>query len=398
MWPFRRRDPKEVKRTVGVFSVASFLHDIGADMIFSVWPLYLTQVLGASMAAVGFIDGLGDAIVSFSQAGAGFLSDRLRKRKVFVWAGYFFGCLARIGYALAPTWQWAVPFRVLDRSGKIRSAPRDAMISDISDRGNRATHFGILRTLDNLGAVLGILIAVALVGRITYRSLFLLAAIPSLLAALLVIRFVAEPAHRTTLRPTFRWRGLGGNLWLFMVLSAIFDLGAFSYSFLLLASHDAGIHVGSIPLLYLLFTLFAALVSLPAGKLADSIGRKPVVLLSYACWVAVAALFILRRDSVVAIIAAFVLYGFYRGGIDTVQKAFTAELAPPAFVASVLGGFQLILGAVSLPASLIAGILWERVSPTAPFVFALALAVIACVLLLFVQEGRGRSLPQTVAV
>jgi MFS family permease len=144
--------------------------------------------------------------------------------------GYFFGCISRIGYALAPTWQWAVPSRIIDRGGKMRSAPRDAILSDISDRTNRATHFGVLRSLDNLGAVFGVLIAIILVDRIGYRNLFLLASLPSFLAAMLVLTRIREPAHKTGIRPTFKWRGLSKNLWLFMILSATADLGAFSYS------------------------------------------------------------------------------------------------------------------------------------------------------------------------
>src|SRR3989344_605705 len=114
-------------RVIGVLSLASFLHDVGSDMVFSVWPLFVTQVLGANMAVLGLIDGVGDAVVSLSGAAGGYLSDKLRKRKIFVWTGYLFGGIARIGYALSPSWQWLIPFRLLDRSGKIRSAPRDAI-------------------------------------------------------------------------------------------------------------------------------------------------------------------------------------------------------------------------------------------------------------------------------
>lgn len=389
---FFKSDRRKTLHTVVIFSLASFLHDVGGEMVFSVWPLYLTGVLGASMTAVGFIDGIGDAIVSFSQAGAGFLSDKIRKRKIFVWIGYSCGFFARIGYLLAPSWQWIVPFRMLDRSGKIRGAPRDAMISDASNHGNRGMHFGILRTMDNLGAVLGIVVAAALIERIGYDNLFLVAAFPSLIAAALVLGWVREPPPRTTLRPAFRWRGLGRNLWLFIILSALFDLGAFSYSFLLLTSQEIGIHAAGISLLYLVYMIAAAAVSFPAGFFADRIGRKPIILLSYAGWIVTVLIFMYLHHSLAGVITAFVMYGLYRGSLDTVQRAFTAELAPTGYVASTLGGFQLVLGTVSLPASIIAGILWDSVSPTAPFVFSLCLAVVAIVLLFFVKEGRPRLL------
>lgn len=373
---------------MGVFAFASFLHDIGAEMVFSVWPIYVTHVLGASATVLGLIDGIGDAVVSFSGAIAGVVSDRYGKRKVFVWTGYAFGFLARIGYAFAPTWRWAIAFRIIDRSGKIRSAPRDAIISDLSTRGDRGTHFGILRSMDNLGAVVGILCAIGLARWMEYRTMFLLAAIPSLLASALVLSAVREKAASPTAVRPIRLSGLGRNLWLFIILSAVADLGAFSYSFLLLASHESGIADLSVPLLYLLYNAVAALWSLPAGELADSVGRKPVLLFSYACWAMTALLFILHNGAPLAVTLAFISYGLYKGGIDTVQKTMTAELAPKGHEASVLGGFSLILGAVSLPASVIAGVLWDRVGPTAPFFVALTLVACAMVLLPFVRERR----------
>src|SRR3989339_1181559 len=152
----------ESKKTVATFSIASFLNDMGSDMIYPIWPIFLTSVLGADMTILGLIDGIGDAIVSISQAVSGYWSDRLKKRKVFVWIGYICGGISRLGYALATTWQFIIPFRILDRAGKMRGAPRDAIISDISTQENRGRNFGILRTFDNLGAVAGILITVFL--------------------------------------------------------------------------------------------------------------------------------------------------------------------------------------------------------------------------------------------
>lgn len=170
---------KSSNSKVKIFAIASFLHDMGSDIVFSIWPIYLTQVMGVNMAILGLIDGLGEAIVSISQAVSGYISDRIRKRKLFVWLGYLFGGVARIGYSIAPTWGWLIPFRVLDRSGKIRGSPRDAIISDLSAKENRGRNFGLLRAMDNLGAVVGILIAIVFLGAVGYKSLFLFAALPS---------------------------------------------------------------------------------------------------------------------------------------------------------------------------------------------------------------------------
>jgi MFS family permease len=142
----------QTRKTVRTFAIASFLNDMGSDIIYPVWPLFVTQVLKADMAALGLLDGLGEALVSLSQAASGYLSDRIRKRKVFIWVGYLCGALSRFGYAAASVWQHLIPFRVLDRAGKMRGAPRDALVADVSTDENRGRHFGLLRAMDNLGA------------------------------------------------------------------------------------------------------------------------------------------------------------------------------------------------------------------------------------------------------
>ena len=185
-------DKKEKKKVVRIFALASFLNDLGSDMIYPIWPLFVTSVLGANMAILGLIDGLGEAVVSISQAVSGYLSDRIRRRKVFVWVGYIFGSLSRIGYALSTTWRHLIPFRILDRSGKIRSAPRDAIIADVSTKKDRGENFGLLRAMDNLGAVCGIMVCIFLFKTLGYRNLFFLAAIPSIIGAILIFAFIKE--------------------------------------------------------------------------------------------------------------------------------------------------------------------------------------------------------------
>lgn len=381
-------DAKEIEHTVRTFAWASFLHDMGADMVFSVWPLFLTNVLGANRTVVGLIDGLGDAIVSISQAVSGALSDRWQRRKPFVWMGYSFGGLARIGYALAPTWHWVIPFRLLDRSGKMRGAPRDAIVSDLSVRGNRGRHFGFMRAMDNAGAVVGVLLSILLLRTFELRTVFLIAAIPSALAALLVIFAIRErSASGVKLFRGMRFTDLSGNLRLYLVLSGIFQLGSFSYSFLLLAAVSLGFQNQTVPILYLLYSLVAAIASIPAGRLADKIGRKPVLLFSFLTWTVVLALLLSGSNTHVLIIA-FLLYGLHIGMMEPVQKTLAAELAPKQYVASTLGGFQLVLGLMSFPASFLAGILWDTYGLTAPLLLSLLLTAAAAVLLLFIKDSK----------
>jgi len=379
---------QESKKTIRKYAFASFLNDLGSDMIYPIWPLFVTS-LGANMTVLGFIDGLGEAIVSISQAASGYVSDRIRKRKVFVWLGYLCASLSRIGYAFSTTWQHLVPFRVLDRAGKIRSAPRDAIIADLSTHENRGGNFGFLRTMDNLGAVCGILICIFFVELLGYERLFLLAALPSIAAAGLILSLGKEkkPADKK-LYQGIRLRDFDRNFKLFLGVSAIFALGSFSYSFLLIYAKKLGFQIVFVPVLYLVFTAVAAISSLPFGKLSDRIGRKALMAVSFILWGGVCLIFIFV-EHYLAIVLSFVLYGLHKGAIDTVQKTFVSELAPEDYRASGLGGFQMVIGLCALPASFIAGLLWDTIYMNAPFYLSLVLTVTASVILLFVNERRG---------
>jgi MFS family permease len=380
-------DGVKTKKKIRVFAAASFLNDMGSDIIYPVWPFFVTEVLRANMAVLGFLDGLGDALVALSQAASGYFSDRVRRRKVFIWTGYLCGSLSRIGYAVSVAWPQLIPFRMLDRVGKIRNAPRDALVADMTTGENRGRTFGLLRTMDNLGAVCGILLCIALLPLLGYRLLFALAALPSLLGAALVFFLIGEA--RGSGRRIFRglsWREVGPGLRLYLLLSAIFALGAFSYSFLLIAAKGLGFRTAVLPALYLAFTAAASLLSLPFGRLSDKLGRKRVLVLSFFLWAAVCAGF-LTLHRLVFLPGLFVLYGAHKAALDPVQRTFVSELSPPAFRASCLGAFQMVIGLCALPASLLAGWLWEKAGQSAPFYLSLGLTGVAFVLLLFVKEG-----------
>jgi MFS family permease len=381
---------KEDRRTIRGFAAASFLNDFGSDMIYPVWPLFVTLTLGANMEILGFIDGLGDALVSLSQAASGYASDRLRRRKVFVWTGYLCGAVSRVGYGLTTVWQQLIPFRILDRAGKMRGAPRDAMIADASTDEDRGKHFGLLRAMDNLGAVFGILLCLALLTFFgwSYRSIFLAAAIPSVIAVVLVLVVIRE--KRATGRRVFKGfslKDIDNNFRLFLVLSALFALASFSYSFLLIFATRAGFATWTVPLLYLVFTVFAAVFSYPFGRFADRVGRKNVLFISYGFWGGICMIFIFVQ-AYWAILLTFVLYGLHRAAIEPVQRTLVSEIAPVQFRASSLGTFQLVIGLFALPASLTAGLLWDTVGPAVPFMLSLVLTIVSGVLLLFVKEHR----------
>lgn len=381
-------EQKQTQKTIRVFALASFLNDLGSDIIYPIWPLFVTSVLGANMAVLGFLDGLGEALVSISQGFSGYLSDRIRKRKVFIWSGYLCGALSRVGYGLSAAWQQLIPFRILDRAGKIRSAPRDAIIADISTGDNRGRHFGLLRTMDHLGAVCGIIICILFFKALRYRTLFLLAAIPSLIGVSLILLLIREPKAESKIYKGITLSVINRDFKLFLFSSCLFALASFSYSFLLIYARKAGFRVEFVPVLYLVFTIFAALFSLPFGKLADKLGRKPVLMLSYILWALVVLSLIFVKNGYLAIVPTFVLYGLHKAALEPAQKAFAAELIPQELRASALGGLQMAIGLCALPASLAAGVLWDRVGYLTPFYFSLGLTILAMGILFLVKEDR----------
>jgi len=383
------------RRSMTVFSAASFLNDFGSDMIYPVWPLFVTAFAGANIAVLGLIDGVGDAIVSLSQAGSGYLSDRIRKRKVFVWLGYLFGATSRLGYAVSAVWQHLIPLRVLDRSGKMRGAPRDAMVADISTDQNRGRNFGILRAMDNLGAVFGIVTCLTWLGIFgldALRTLFLLASLPSFIGATLIFIFIQD-RKTSQLYRGLALKDLTFNFRLFLLLSSVFALGSFSYSFLLVYLQDPSLRITTLPLFliqalfYLIFTVAASVMSFPFGWLADKVGRRAVLILSFVFW-GLVCLGFTYANSLLFFGLLFVVYGLHKAAIEPVQKALVSELSPVDYRASTLGAFQMIIGLFAFPASFLAGLLWTSFGKSTPFHFSLVMTTVATILLFFIKENR----------
>lgn len=382
------KNGKDSGKIVTTFSIVSLLNDIGFHMISPVWPLFVTSFLGADMTMLGLIDGLGDALVSISQAVSGYVSDRIRKRKIFIWTGYLFGSISRVGYALSSSWPQLIPFKILDRTGKIRGAPRDAIVADVSTRENRGRNFGLLRAMDNLGAVCGVIITVFLFSLLGYQELFLLAAAPSLIGVVLILILIKE--RRTKgIYEGLSLRDITPNLKLFMLLSSIFALGFFSYSFLLVYceqfTEEFGFQMASIPLFFLISTVTASLMSMPFGVFADKLKRKTVLIAAYVLFglMCLVSIFV---QSFLWLVVVFILYGLHKAALDPVQRTFVSELSPIKYRASTIGAFQMIIGLCALPASIIAGLLIDHLGFHASFYFSLGLTIISVLLLFFVKE------------
>jgi MFS family permease len=390
---------------IQTFGIASFLNDMGSDIVFSIWPVFVALISPPGLAPLilGLVDGIGDFVVNISKGFSGFISDKTQKRKVFIWSGYTMGATSRLIYAFTPIWQWLIPAKILDRAGKLRGAPRDALVADVSTHETRGRNFGILRTLDNLGATFGVLITIAFVTFIvpwlalvlgydllaSLHLLFVFATIPTLIGAIIVIIRIVD-YRKDTKKPVFRVSGINRSLAIFMVLSIIFALASFSWSLVTLYAGDFLVFptinpVLGVPVAYLTFTLTAALTSAPFGRLGDRIGRRPTLFIGFAFFGAMCAIF-LFIPSFWTVLLALIFYGVSIGATVPMQSSLVSELSPIEVRASILGLYQMLIGIALLPASLIAGFLWVFLGPSFTFGLAFTLTMLAAVMLPFVKE------------
>ncbi|MEM3690205.1 MAG: MFS transporter, partial [Candidatus Micrarchaeia archaeon] len=305
---------------------------------------------------------------------------------------YLCGFISRVGYAFAKSWQVIIPLRILDRAGKIRDAPRDAIIADEAKKHERGGHFGILKMMDALGGVFGIIACIILFKYLGYKNLFLLAAVPSLISVLLVLLFIKEGEHSKNGKKSewLSFREMSRDLKMFLGISALFALASFSYSFLLVYAQRFGFSQAQIPVLYLIFVLVASIFSIPFGRLADRIGRKPVLMISFLLWGIVCWIFLVLKNYPSAIILSFIIYGMHRGAIEPVQRTFISELSPAEKRASSLGLLQLTVGMCALPSSLLTGLLWDRVGMFFPLTISLGITIGAILLLTYVKETESQ--------
>ncbi len=367
-------------------------------MIYPLLPLFLTRTLGAPMKAVGLIEGIAESTSSGLRLAAGWLSDRVGRRKPFVVAGYACAAAAKPLLAVAGTWGHVLGIRLLDRFGKgLRTPPRDALLADAAPGPIRGRAFGLHGSMDTAGAVAGPLLAWAVLPWVggDFRAVFLLAFVPALIGIVVLLAGVREippPAAPPLTPPSpppgerikVRAAGLGGRFWRFVPVLVCFGIGNSSDVFLILRSRQLGISEGSIPLLYLTFNVVYAAVSLPGGTLSDRIGRRPVILAGYAMF-ALVYLGFARAGAAWETWPLFAFYGIYYALTERIQRAFVADLVPEAARGRAFGIYHAVVGALALPASLLAGWLWDAVGPAAPFSLGGASAVLALLLFLILR-------------
>lgn len=372
---------------------SSLFADISTEMLYPVLPVFLTQVLKASGSVVGLVDGFAQAAQNIVQGFSGALSDKLQRRKAIAIAGYLLAAVSKPLMGLSATWQALFAARFADRVGAgIRSAPRDALIAASVADADRGKAFGLEGFGDNLGAFLGPIVAVVLLYtlHVALRSVFYLALIPGLLA-LVMVMLVSEPRSAVVaakMKLDASVRQFPARYWKYLLVTALVGIGNSSNAFLILRTRDMGASLETTILIYAAFNLVAALVSYPAGSFSDRWGRKHLLLAAYAVFL-VAYLGFALTNSVVLIAALFALYGMYEGIFRAVGKAFAADFIPAQLRASGIGWFSTTVGLMQLLASVVAGLLWDRVGHAAVFFYGAAFAVVGMVGLVTLVRGKA---------
>jgi MFS family permease len=378
-----------MKGNVGSLAGTSFLNDTASEMAYPLLPLFLVGILGAGPAFLGVVEGIAESTASLAKLGGGFLSDRVRRRKILVVWGYGLAALARPVLALATAPWHVLTVRFADRVGKgIRSAPRDALLVDSVPPEKKGTAFGLHRAADHAGSVLGPLLAAGLLflAPDNLRLVFALTAVPGAFAVVLLVRRVREtppplPAEselQAQGRPSLR--DLGPAFPRYLAVLLLFTLGNASDAFLLLRAQELGVSVFALPLLWGAFHVSKMIWNLPGGMLSDRYRPQPVILAGWVFYALVYGGFALAQDTW-QIWALFSVYGLFFGLTESPEKALVAELAPPALRARAFGLFHFAVGLGALPASLLFGILWQWRGASTAFATGAGLALLASLLL-----------------
>lgn len=382
-----------INRTVVTLGVVSLLTDISSEGIYPLIPIFLTGLPGTNAAIIGLIEGIAESTASLLRVFSGWMSDRMQNRKWFAAAGYGLSALSKPFLAAATVWHHVLVVRFADRLGKgIRSAPRDALIADVTPPESRGISFGFHRAMDTTGAVAGPLLAFWLLKslNVPLRTIFLLSAIPAILAVLILVSMVREPKHEKKQKSEsikIQWGSLGRPFKMFLLVTTVFALGNSSDAFLILRAKDLGISTTSILLVYVLFNSVEAVTATFAGHVSDCMGRKKVIFLGYLVFAAVYAGFGLATNPS-HIWALFAFYGIYQAATQGVQKAFASDMLSKHMRGSGLGAYHTLTGVALLPASIVAGLLWDNVNPSAPFFYGAAAAVISAVMLALLIRGQ----------
>jgi len=363
-------------RNVIYLGFVSLFTDISSEMIFAILPLYMVMK-GMGGEIIGAAEGFAEAIANVLKIFSGWLSDKVRKRKPLVIAGYSLSAVVKPLFAYARTGIEIALIRVGERVGKgIRTTPRDVIIALSTREKKRGRAYGVHRMMDTTGAVIGPLLSFFLLPLFSYESIFLFSLIPASIAIVILILLVREPEGEET---SFSSGGkFSHKFLLFMIPVAVIGLASFSYAFILLRSVDF-VSQDIAPLLYLLINISYAIFAYPIGLLGDRIGLPITFSLPYVSLMIVSYGF-MNELNILFVILLLVLYGLYKSSLDTLGRAISSVLSAKGVIGRGMGLYHLTLGLLMLTANMIAGYLWS-IDHTLPFLYALIIAAIGLVIL-----------------
>jgi MFS family permease len=386
-----------VPRTVWILGFVSLCMDLSSELVHGLLPVFMTAVLGASMLAVGVVEGIAEATASIVKLFSGVLSDRLGRRKPLVVLGYALAAASKPLFPLAGSVPLVLVARFMDRVGKgIRGAPRDALIADVTPAEVRGAAYGLRQALDTVGAVLGPLAAIGLMILLAsdIRAVLWVAVVPAILSVVVLVLFVREPPATSTAHASPPSRTALGELtlryWFVVALGAVFTLARFSEAFLVLRAQDLGMALAMVPVVLVVMNLAYTAIAYHAGLAADKGHRNHLLLWGLIALIA-ADLVIASSASLAALFAGVVLWGAHMGLTQGLLSALVADTAPAPLRGTAFGVFHLVSGVALLAASVLAGWLWSEHGAAATFAAGAAFAATALAgLVTYMHVSRTR--------
>jgi MFS family permease len=381
---------------IWALGLGSLLMDTSSELVHSLLPVFMSSVLGASMVAIGLVEGVAEGTAALTRVFSGALSDHLRRRKPLVVIGYGLGAASKPFFPLATSMLQVFAARFTDRIGKgIRGSPRDALVADIAPPALRGAAYGLRQSLDSVGAFLGPLLALAFMARFAndVAAVLWVAVVPAILSVAVLAFAVREPA-RTGIgagEPPIALsavRGLEPHFWWIVALGAVFTLARFSEAFLVLRAQSAGLAIGYVPIVMIAMNVFFAVGAYPAGAASDALGTQMLLVTGLALLV-LADLVLAAATSPWHVLVGASLWGLHLALTQGLLARLVADAAPPALRGTAFGIFHLVSGVALVLASVVAGVLWQRMGPAATFIAGAAFAALAALgLAIFAPTSR----------
>ena len=380
-------------RTVWLIGFISFINDSASEMLYPLMPLYLATVLMAGPKALGIIEGIAEATSSIFKLVSGVIVDRTKKAKPWIVLGYALAGFGRPLIAIANSWLWVLAIRFTDRMGRgLRSSPRDALLAESVPENQRGITYGLHRSMDNAGAVVGPLLAAFFLSiGIPLKDIFLWAIIPAIITVSLAFCIHEPHKESNTKAFKFSWslKGMPNQFKRYLFVAGLFALGNSSDMFLLLRAREIGVPQEQIPLLWAAVSLITTVFGTPLSALSDKFGRKSFILIAWAAFAFFYIAMGMPGISIFQILILFAIYGLFKAATEGVEKALVADMAPKGLTGTAFGWFNLVTGIALLPASFIFGWLYESIDPFYAFIFSGSCAAIAAILMIiWVNQPR----------